>query len=73
LALPPLNRKKGRLKKITACEVFELVQEAVRLLPKSEPKKAIELEIPRLSSGTSSFTALSRQHVDVETIVVITF
>jgi hypothetical protein len=44
---PPLNRKKGHSRKITACEVFELVQEVVRLLPKSEPKKAIELEIPK--------------------------
>jgi hypothetical protein len=47
LALPPLSRKKGHSRKITASEVFELVQEVVRLLPKSKPKKAIELEIPR--------------------------
>jgi hypothetical protein len=47
LALPPLSRKKGHLRKITASEVFELVQEVVRLLPKSKPKKAIKLEVPR--------------------------
>jgi hypothetical protein len=47
LVLPPSSRKKGRSRKITAFEVFELVQEVVRLLPKSKPKKAIELEIPK--------------------------
>jgi hypothetical protein len=45
--LPPLSQRKGLSKKITAVEVFELVQETVRLLPTSKPRKTIELEIPR--------------------------
>jgi hypothetical protein len=47
LESPPSNRRKGLSKKITAVEVFELVQEVVRLLPTSKPKKNIELEVPR--------------------------
>ena len=45
LVSQPLSQKRGYLKKITAVEVFELVREVVRLLPK--PKKDIELEIPK--------------------------
>jgi hypothetical protein len=47
LVSPPLSQRKGVSKKITAVEVFELVQETVRLLPTSKPRKTIELEIPR--------------------------
>jgi hypothetical protein len=47
LESPPLSRRKGLSKKITAVEVFELVQETVRLIPTSKPRKTIELEIPR--------------------------